>query len=80
MSIDPIIILTADIVALAIVAFASFAVVLPWRDNGAQQCARRTRDRDLKETAPARRIALAPSATGPPRSLHVPDDHLQHVA
>ena len=47
MSIGQIIVLTA-----VIGAFVLFAVVLAWGDYRAQQLARRTRDRDQKQTVP----------------------------
>jgi hypothetical protein len=73
MSIGQIIALTALIGASVL-----FAVVLAWGDYCAQQTARRTRDRDQKETAPA------PSVVGlarkPARWPQGPDHRLQHVA
>ena len=73
MSIGQIIVLAA-----AIGAFVLFAVVLALGDYRAQQTARRTRDRDQKETT------RAPSAVNPaPKPARWPqglDDRLQHVA
>ena len=73
MSIGQIIVLTA-----VIAAFVLFAVVLAWGDYRAQQTARRTRDRDQNETAPA--PSLVSPAPKPARWPQGSDDRLQHVA
>jgi hypothetical protein len=69
MSIGEIIFLT-----LVVGAFVFFMVVLAWGDYHVQQTARRTRDRDQKETAPP------PSVVGPARWPQEPVDRLQHAA
>jgi hypothetical protein len=65
-----------EVIFLTVVisAFVFFMVVLAWGDYRVQQTARRTRDRDQKETAPA------PSVVGPARWPQGPDDRLQHSA
>jgi hypothetical protein len=73
MSIGQIIVLAA-----AIGAFVLFAVVLALGDYRAQQTARRTRDRDQKETA--RAPSTVSPAPKPARWPQGPDDRLQHVA
>jgi hypothetical protein len=84
MSIGQIIVLTA-----VVGAFVLFAGILGWGDYRAQQLARRIRDRDRKDAAPAAaatalkkadQSAAAASGTAQARWPQPSDDRLQHVA
>ena len=73
MSIGQIVVLTA-----VVGAFVLFAIMLAWGDYRAQQLARRIRDRDQKQTAPAPSVVRP--ALKPARWPQGPHDRLQHVA
>ena len=75
MSIGQIIVLTA-----VVGAFVVFAVVLAWGDYRAQQVARRIRERDHEQTAPAPSVGKPAPAPKPARWPQGSDDRLQHVA